>query len=118
MVPRQSAMNSKWAFEDGTDEDACFYQMGNGWVDLHLHNTMRPADLEVVRNRRRALRAAYRSIVDCDAVIITLGLSEVWFDTKTGFYLNMTPRQSMLREAPDRFELHVLSYSETINCLR
>ena len=108
----------KWAFEDETDEDACFYQMGNGWVDLHLHNTMRPADLEVVRNRRRALRAAYRSIVDCDAVIITLGLSEGWFDMKTGFYLNMAPRRSMVREAPDRFELHVLSYSETINCLR
>lgn len=108
----------KWAFEDETNEDACFYQMGNGWVDLHLHNTMRPADLETVRLRRRALRAAYRSIVDCDAVIITLGLSEVWFDTQTGYYLNMAPRRSMLRECPDRFELHVLSYAETMENLR
>ena len=108
----------KWAFEDDTDEEACFYQMGNGWVDLHLQNTMRPAELDVVRLRRDAIRTAYRSIAECDAVIITLGLSEVWFDTQTGYYLNMAPRRAMLRADPDRFELHVMSFEETINNLR
>jgi len=103
----------KWAFEDETNEDACFAQQGKGWVDLHLKNSMAPADLDIVRTRRRALRAAYRSIEECDAVIITLGLSEVWFDTQTGYYLNLAPRRSMMRDMPERFELHVLSYAET-----
>lgn len=107
----------KWAFEEDVDEGACFEQIGNGWVDLHLHNTIRPADIDVVRMRRRAMRAAYRSIEDCDAVIITLGLSEVWFDTQTGYYLNLAPRRTMLRDQPDRFELHVLSYGETMDYL-
>lgn len=107
----------KWAFEEDVDEGACFEQMGNGWVDLHLHNTIRPADIDVVRMRRRAMRAAYRSIEDCDAVIITLGLSEVWFDTQTGYYLNLAPRRTMLRDQPDRFELHVLRYGETMDYL-
>lgn len=108
----------KWAFEDETDEDACFFEMSNGWVDLHLKNSMRPADLDVVRTRRRAIRAAYRSIVECDAVIITLGLSEVWFDTQTGYYLNLAPRRSMLRDQPERFELHVLTFAETMAYLQ
>lgn len=109
----------RWAFanEDDIDETALFTQMGNGWVDLHLHNTMRPTELETLRLRRRAIRAAYRSIAECKAVIITLGLSEVWFDTQTGYYLNMAPRRAMLRSDPDRFELHVLSYDETRDML-
>lgn len=107
-----------WAFEDDINEEACFYKVGNGWVDLHLNNTMRPTELDRLRLRRRALNAAYRSIETCDAVIITLGLSEVWFDTRTGYYLNTAPRRTMLRADPDRFELHVLSYEETISSLR
>lgn len=108
----------KWAFEDEIDEDACFYETASGWVDLHLLTSMRPADLETVRLRRRAIRESYRSIETCDAVIITLGLSEVWFDTQTGYYLNMGPRRSILRDEPDRFELHVLSFGETMSHLR
>jgi len=108
----------KWAFEDNTNEEACFMPTGNGYVDLHVDNTLRPAALDKVQQRREALRTAYRSISECDAVIITLGLSEVWFDTKTGYYLNMAPRRSMMREDPDRFELHVLGYEETIANLR
>lgn len=108
----------RWAFEDEIDEDTCFYQSRNGWIDLHTINRLRDNDLETLRTRRRALRDSYRSIADCDAVIITLGLSEVWFDTQSGLYLNMPPRRSVLREAPDRFELHTLSYGETIQYLR
>lgn len=107
-----------WAFEDEINEDACFCRNGSGWVDLHLQNTMRPTDLDTLRLRRRALNAAYRSIETCDAVVITLGLSEVWFDTHSGFYLNTAPRRAMMRADPDRFELHVLSYEETISHLR
>ncbi|MEL6958944.1 MAG: GSCFA domain-containing protein [Pseudomonadota bacterium] len=108
----------KWAFDEGSadaaNEEAQFCRMGSGWVDLHLLNTMRPDTLDVVRMRRRALRNAYRSITECDAVIITLGLSEVWFDTQTGFYLNMAPRRALMRDYPDRFELHVLNHAETL----
>jgi len=105
----------RWAFaeEGDIDEAALFYQLGQSWVDLHLQNTMKPTDLDTLRLRRRAIRQAYRSIAGCNAVIITLGLSEVWFDKATGYYLNMAPRRAMLRADPDRFELHVLSYDET-----
>lgn len=108
----------KWAFEGDAGEDAQFCALGDGWIDLHLLSSLRPADLETLRMRRRALRDAYRSITRCDAVIITLGLSEVWFDTKTGYYLNMAPRRALLRAWPARFELHVLSYAETIDHLQ
>ena len=108
----------KWAFEDEIDEQACFYKMGEGWVDLHLQNTLPATDKATLRQRRRALGQAYRSIADCDAVLLTLGQSEVWFDTASGCYLNAAPRRAMMRENPDRFELHVLGYGDTIAALK
>lgn len=106
-----------WALSEAPPEEALFAPCGDGWIDLHLNSAIRPAPLEVVRLRRKAIRAAYRSISDCHAVILTLGLSEVWFDTATGHYLNTAPRRSLMRATPDRFELHVLSFEETRDTL-
>lgn len=44
---------------------------------------------------------------------MTLGLVEVWFDTKTGTYLNPMPLTSLLKQNPDRFQLHTLTFDET-----
>lgn len=108
----------EWAFDGNFDPKVCFERVRDAWVDMHLHTSMRPASLEVLRNRRRAIGEAYRSITRCRAVIITLGLAEVWFDKFQGIYLNVAPRRSILRDSPNRFELHVLSPDECLDHLR
>ena len=107
-----------WAFDDAFDPTVCFEQVRDKWIDLHLHTSLRPTDLDVLITRRRAIGEAYRSITRCRAVIITLGLAEVWFDRRHGIYLNVAPRRSLLREMPERFELHVLSPEESYDYLR
>lgn len=107
-----------WAFDDNFDPMQCFEPVRDSWVDMHLHASIRPTTLDVLRTRRRAIAAAYRSITHCRAVIITLGLAEVWFDKQHGIYLNVAPRRSILRDSPDRFELHVLSPEESYDYLR
>jgi hypothetical protein len=107
-----------WAFDDGFDPMTCFEPVRDNWVDMHLHASIRPTSLDVLRTRRRAIATAYRSITHCRAVIITLGLAEVWFDTRHGIYLNVAPRRSILRDNPGRFELHVLSPQEAYDYLR
>ncbi len=95
------------------------------FVDMHVISSIRPADYETVIKRRTAITEAYRSFAECRVIVITLGLVEVWYDSKTDFYLNSSPRPSMLRKEPERFKLHVLSYEEahgylekTINLIR
>lgn len=103
----------RWALEQDYRPEECFYPMGDKWVDMHLRNQLRPKDLETVQNRRAAITTAYRQIPECRVVVITLGLSEVWYDKEAGVYLNAPPRRTMLRATPDRFVLHILSYEET-----
>jgi len=107
-----------WAFDDEFDPMPCFEPVRDNWVDMHLHASIRPTTLAVLRTRRRAIAQAYRSISHCRAVIITLSLAEVWFDNRHGHYLNVAPRHSILRDDPDRFDLHVLSPDESYSYLR
>lgn len=87
------------------------------YADIHLIPSLKPEPWETVLARRNAIREAYRAVVDCSVVIMTLGLIELWFDTKTGYYLNVAPRPSMIDTYPGRFQLHVLSYQESFDYL-
>jgi hypothetical protein len=65
-----------------------------------------------VAARRKAIFEIYQSAAECRVIIMTLGLSEVWFDTLTGLYLNVAPRPAAIKAYPDRFRMHVLSFEE------
>ncbi len=93
-------------------------EVGPGkFADLHLSPALRPEPLEKVRARREAITRAYRQAADCSVVIMTLGLVETWYDTRSGYYLNVSPRPMHLRSEPDRFEMHVLSFEESYDYL-
>ena len=108
-----------WAFgEEHYDETALLAELQPGrFVDLNVTPSLRPDTREIVGNRRRAITEAYRSSATCRVVIMTLGLSEVWFDAMSQTYLNVSPRPSMMKAEPDRFRLHVLSFEETLGYL-
>lgn len=108
-----------WAFDLlPFDPKQNFFATGNGkYVDIHLNQALRPTDYETVERRRGAIRAAYRQMADSKVIIITLGLTECWFDKETNLYLNTSPRRAFIREFPERFELRVLDYRETADFL-
>lgn len=54
---------------------------------------------------------------EASVLIITLGLSEVWFDRQRDVYLNEMPSVRALRNSPERYELRVLDFSETLTLL-
>jgi tetratricopeptide (TPR) repeat protein len=110
-----------WAFGDGStfDEAANFFEMAPGkFIDIHLPRSLRPASIEVLRERRAGIRAINRQVAECKLVVLTLGLAEVWFDRATGQYLNTTPQKTIVAKFPGRFELHVLDYDTTHRFLR
>jgi hypothetical protein len=108
-----------WAFGEETyDPSTLLAELQPGrFVDLNVTSSLRPESLEVVSSRRQAITEAYRSSADCRVIIMTLGLSEVWFDTISQTYLNVSPRPSIMKSDPDRFRLHVLSFAETLGYL-
>lgn len=109
-----------WALDPDrpfNEHDAFFEIFPGKFIDAHLNPGIKPASIETLRSRRRAITAAYRTIQDCRVSIITLGLAECWFDRRTGVYINTAPRRSMIRLDPERFEVHVLSYEEVMGFL-
>jgi GSCFA family len=82
------------------------------WYDPHTNPTLEFADLEETLERRALMQAVTKRIATCRAVILTLGLAEVWRDVKADVFVNGTPIPSLLKADPDRYEFHLTSFSE------
>ncbi|TDM07975.1 MAG: GSCFA family protein [Ideonella sp. MAG2] len=62
---------------------------------------------------REAFNRFFATIAQADVVVLTLGLSEAWYDRHTQLYLNAAPTEHMVSVFPGRFELHVLDVAST-----
>lgn len=109
----------RWALDPDHPFDPAmhFFELRpDGYVDAHIA-VVRPAPLEKVLAYRSTITEVTRRVRECRVVIMTLGLSELWFDTVSGTYLNQTPLRSIVAKFPGRFELHQLGIDETLASL-
>lgn len=105
----------RWALglgEPYDPRDHLFEVYPGKFADVHLPVRIPLCSYEDALRRRQRIFEVNRSIRTADAAVITLGMAEVWWDRQTGAYLNAKPYETVIRSAPDRFELHVLSYEE------
>jgi tetratricopeptide (TPR) repeat protein len=86
-------------------------------VDLHL-NSYRPVALERARERRRQVRELFRNADNSTVIILTLGLTEAWYDKKNGIYINDAPAPRLAHNFPGRFVFKVLTYKECLDAVR
>jgi len=96
--------------------DADLIPVTNSVLDLLLRATI-PVPHERALLRRAEIDSVYRALVTSDAVVITLGLVETWFDQETGLYLNQMPPLGVLRSHPQRFCLRILDVDESYRML-
>ena len=82
------------------------------WFDPHVTSVLELADFEDTLKRRELMRTVTRRIINCRAVIITLGLVEVWRDLQANVYLNYTPPLDLLKAQPERYEFRLTSFTE------
>lgn len=93
------------------------------YVDPHSHPVVSSMSLEEVRSLRDGLTAYFAQIFDADAITITLGLIEGWFDKYTGEMLNLNPlygrddRKGRKLLHGNRFEFRVMSHEENLDNL-
>ncbi len=82
------------------------------WSDPHITPVLELSGFEETLERRALLQTVTKRITECRAVIITLGLAEVWRDVQADVYVNSTPIPSLFKTQPDRYEFHVTSFAE------
>jgi Flp pilus assembly protein TadD len=107
-----------WALDPARpfDPEKHIFEVAAGrFVDPHIQ--VRPVPREKVLAYRKAMTDVTRRVVECRVVIMTLGLSELWFDRETGTYLNRSPPRMLVARYADRFELHLLDFHDTLRSL-
>ena len=80
------------------------------WYDPHTNPTLEFVDFEETLERRALVQTVTKRIKDCRAVVVTLGLAEVWRDVKADVFVNRTPIPSLIKTEPDRYEFQLSSF--------
>lgn len=78
----------------------------NGFLDLFLHIHQKPITIDRLLQRRSEIKEIYKQLLESTTLVITLGLTETWFDSKHSCYLNKAPSKSMIAKEPERFYFH------------
>src|SRR6478672_2194409 len=87
------------------------------WYDPHTTPTLHFVGLEETLERRALIQTVTNRIKNCRAVILTLGLAEVWRDVQADVFVNCTPIPSLFKTEPDRYEFHLTNFGENLNNL-
>lgn len=96
-------------------EDEVLLPMTNGSRhDLFLNQGATRLSLENARTARRIVAERFRRVRETRIIVITLGLAEAWFDTRSGLHINEMPPRSVLRGEPNRFMFDVMDYDEIL----
>jgi hypothetical protein len=106
----------RWALDPAAEcPRESIVDLGDGsFWDPHTTPTLPFVTLEETLNRRSILEMVFRRIAECRAVIITLGLVEVWRDKAADIFINRAPVPGVLGRYPDRYELHVTSFAQNL----
>lgn len=83
-------------------------------LDLNFGGNCTRGDLDLIAARRHVTRELGQGLKRADIVVLTLGLTEAWYDKDAGLYINSAPDLSLLRRG-QRFELHSLDYKENFD---
>lgn len=88
------------------------------FLDLHSQPAGGFVDFEETLARRRSLKKHFAQLATTDVFVVTLGLSETWFDRETNQYINLSPATGRIIDLyPGRFEFRVLSHAENMEKL-
>jgi hypothetical protein len=106
-----------WALDpaDPWQPESNLVPVGGGLVhDYQLCGAGYGELLEPAIAFRQACNQLFARIRQADVVVLTLGLSEVWFDRDSGLHLNVAVPAWVADRHPGRFELHVFDHGQTL----
>jgi hypothetical protein len=109
----------QWALQpDAVAYESLFVEEENGlFMDPYGHYQVHPHPKDHLIALREFTGGVTRRLPECRIVLLTLGMTEVWFDEKNCRYLNIQPSRYAIRKEPDRFCFHILSFEDVARAL-
>jgi GSCFA family len=104
----------RWALDPDAEfpEESIVPLTDTTWYDPHTTPTLEFVGFEETMERRRLIQAVTKRIQNCRAVILTLGLAEVWRDVRADVFLNCTPIPSLFKTQTGRYEFHLTDFAQ------
>jgi len=104
----------RWALDPGAvfPQESIIQATQSTWFDPHCTPTLQLAGFAETLNRRALMQTVAKRVAHCRAVLITLGLVEVWRDGEADVYTNSTPVRSVLKTHPNRYEFHLTTFAQ------
>ena len=85
---------------------------GESFVDPHLDDQTPDAPIEDLLERHAQVTEVFAQINSAKTIVITLGMTEAWHDTRYGITLNTAPSMGAINADPGRFVFRAMSYEE------
>jgi hypothetical protein len=85
-------------------------------MDMQLATTLAVSRKRAIE-RRQQIYDIHVQIFDCDLAVLTPGLTETWFDTETGYYIQRTPWPRQVKMFPERFTFGVMDFFQCFEML-
>ena len=101
-------------------EDDCArltFPAGDKVVDTNLGGFI-PVTPERLIERRRHVYETWEHMFTAECVTLTLGLVEAWYDKENDIYVQQAPSSRAFLRQADRFELHFLSYEDSVQYIQ
>lgn len=86
------------------------------WFDPHIKNT-RMMGWEECQAARGLVDAATAKVREATTLFLTLGFTETWIDSVSGYVLNVSPPPLMIRKYPDRFRFYNATHADVLASL-
>ena len=115
----------RWALDPNAEfPQASIVQLTDAtWYDPHTTPALEFVGLDETLERRALIQTVTKRIKDCRAVILTLGLAEVWRDVQADVFVNCTPLDiaytlepseapPLFSPEPDRYEFRLTGFAE------
>lgn len=107
-----------WAAGESSFPNNGFIDCNGKLSDPFLREQTPGGDLEKMKARRTALEDYFAQIYQADLVIITLGLTETWFDRLTKLAITEAPSPRLMKLYPQRFGFKQLYHPDCIKVLQ
>ena len=117
-TPQSILQEFQWASGEREFDERLILGVGSQFYDAQLRSNTGFGTLEQMLQRREQIREYFAQAFEADIIVITLGLTETWFDHEANAFLNATPDPKAMAANKERFSFHNLGAEECLSLLR
>ena len=86
------------------------------WFDPHIKNTRMMSRAECLA-ARSLVETATAKVRAATTIFLTLGFTETWIDSETGYVLNVAPPPLLIKKSPERFRFYNATHADVLASL-